>query len=95
MNDTKPSERALAAAEHLDGAFAFYNKANRKAEFAAIIDEHCPAQPGHDELLATCKLVIATVAVWRHGNAWLLIPEHTVKQVSAALAAAKENPNGK
>ena len=94
-NEPKPSERAMAAAQMLTernllsvhahpihGTLGVYPI----PEVAAIIDQHLAA---HDELLAACKLVIATVRVWRHEDANLLIPEHTVKGVSQAVALAE------
>jgi hypothetical protein len=93
MTDTKPSERAMATAKAIiDNLFVTTDGLEgAETEAAAIIDEHCPERPGYDDLLAACKRVIATVRVWRHEDDSLLIAESTVKEVSAALAAAKES----
>ena len=83
MSDTKPSARAMAAAEAIVGdAYFITTFAERLAHY---IDQEMPA---HDELLAACKLVIDTAGVWRP-NLASLIPEATLEEVSKALALAE------
>ncbi len=119
MTDKQPSDRALAAAkavaeeicQHMEteshgyqGSTDYVNEITFAEAAALIIDEHCPVQPGYDELLAACKELVAYFDVRPDSTLPadiksqyrdLFRRDPGCQRALAALAAAKENPNGK
>lgn len=103
MTDKQPSERALAAAREIFEHIHCDTEAWMIAETALIIDEHCPVQPGYDELVEALKNLVTFFDVRPDSTLPEDVKVHCrelirrdphYQQAIAALAAAKENPNG-
>lgn len=77
MVDTKPSERAVAAAREIFEHIHF-DDATVITETALIIDEHCPVQPAYAKLLAALEGMLGRPTT------------RSFEAARAAVAAAKD-----